>query len=415
MIGSNAKYMKITDLLEQTFLSLLANKARSGLTVLGIVIGIGSVITMVAIGQGSSSSITSSIESLGSNLIMVSPGFARGVGQQVSAGRGGATTLTLADAEAIQKEVAGVLDIAPQYSTQTQVTAKGTNTNTSVNGVTSSYSSVRNVEIASGSFITDEQSSSMAKVAVLGPTTAEDLFGEDADPIGQTIRLKSMDFKVVGVTVSKGGTGMSNSDDVIYIPLATAQHYIAGSTKVSTISIQGESQDVLDQLEADVKTLLMSRHKITDETKIDFQIMNQADIVASASSIAGTLTILLASIAGISLLVGGIGIMNMMLTTVTERTREIGLRKAIGAKKGDITIQFLAEAVTLTFVGGVVGVILGWLASLAVTKFGNTATQISPLSIILAFGVSAAIGIIFGYYPAWRAAKLNPINALRYE
>lgn len=407
--------MKITDLLEQTFSSLLANKARSGLTVLGIVIGIGSVITMVSIGQGASGTITSSIESLGSNLLMVMPGFARGVGQQVSAGRGGAQTLTLADAEVIKNEVYGVVDVAPQYSTRSQITAKGTNTNTSVYGVTEAYASVRNVAVENGSFITQANNDAKSKVAVLGPTTAADLFGEGVDPIGQTIRLSNMDFKVIGVTIAKGGSGISNADDVIYIPLNTALHYIAGNTQVGTISVQGESQGILDQMETDITTLLMARHKITDETKIDFQIMNQADIAASASSIGGTLTILLASIAGISLLVGGIGIMNMMLTTVTERTREIGLRKAIGAKKSDITVQFLAEAVTLTFLGGIIGVALGWLASLAVAYFGNTATQISLMSILMAFGVSAGIGIIFGYYPAWRAAKLNPINALRYE
>lgn len=406
--------MKISDLLEQTFSSLLANKARSGLTILGIVIGIGSVITMVSIGQGSTSKITSSIESLGSNLLMVMPGFARGVGQQVSGGRGSANTLTLADAEAI-KSLPGVVAVAPQTSSRTQVTAKGNNTNTSVYGVTADYASVRNVTIASGNFITEANNNSKAKVAVLGPTTAEDLFGADIDPIGQTIRFNNMDFKVIGVTVSKGSSGMSDSDDLIYIPLAAAQQYISGGNKVGTISIEGESQGVLDQLEADVTALLMARHKITDETKIDFQIMNQADIAESASMIASTLTMLLASIAGISLLVGGIGIMNMMLTTVTERTREIGLRKAIGAKKGDIAVQFLAEAVTLTFLGGAIGVFLGWVASLALQHFGGVTTVVSWVSIVLAFGVSAAIGIIFGYYPAWRAAKLNPINALRYE
>jgi len=407
--------MKIIDLFEQTFSSLLANKARSGLTVLGIVIGIGSVIAMVSIGQGAQGSITSSIESLGSNLLMVSPGFQRGVGQQVSGGRGNAQTLTLADAEAIKNELPGAENVAPQYSSRTQVTAKGTNTNTSISGVTAAYSTVRNVAVENGSFITDENNKAMAKVAVLGPTTSTDLFGEGVDPIGQTIRVKNIDFKVVGVTVAKGGSGFSNQDDAIYIPLNTALHYIAGDTNVSNISIQGSDQDALDQLEADVTVLLLSRHKISDATLADFQIMNQADIVASASTITGTMTLLLAAIAGISLLVGGIGIMNMMLTTVTERTREIGLRKAVGAKKGDITVQFLAEAVTLTFVGGVFGVGLGWLASFAVQQFGGITTQVSVSSVLLAFGVSAAIGIIFGYYPAWRAAKLNPITALRYE
>jgi len=407
--------MKITDLFEETFMALLANKARSGLTVLGIVIGIGSVIAMVSIGQGTAGSITSSIEALGSNLLIVMPGFQRGIGQQVSAGRGNAQTLTLADAEAIKNEISGVVEVAPQYSTRTQITAKGTNTNTSVNGVTAAYSTVRNVAVDNGVFITEENDQAKAKVAVIGPTTATDLFGEDADPIGQTIRIKNLDFKVVGLTTAKGGSGFSNQDDVIYIPLSTALHYISGSNKVSNISIQGETQEGLSQVQTDVTELLLARHKITDAASADFQIMNQADIVASASSIAGTLTILLASIAGISLLVGGIGIMNMMLTTVTERTREIGLRKAVGAKKGDITLQFLAEAVTLTFIGGVIGVLIGWLASLAVKQFGGINTQISLFSVLLAFGVSAAIGIIFGYYPAWRAAKLNPINALRYE
>jgi len=407
--------MKITDLFEQTFSALLANKVRSGLTVLGIVIGVGSVIAMISIGQGTQGSITSSIQSLGSNLIMIQPSFQRGVGQQVSQGRGSAQSLTLADAKAIQENISSAKAVAPQTQSRSQVTAKGTNTNTQIYGVTDAYAEVRNVSIASGDFITVQNNDSLSKVAVLGPTTAIDLFGEGSDPIGQSIKINKIEFKVVGLTVAKGGSGFSNQDDAIYIPLATAQRFIIGSAYVNTISVQGFDAKSLDQLQTDVTNLLLERHKITDPAAADFSVLNQADIVASASTITATLTILLGSIAGISLLVGGIGIMNMMLTTVTERTREIGLRKAIGAKKGDISIQFLAEAVTLTFTGGVVGILLGWLASLAVYKFANIATSVSMFSVLLAFGVSGLIGIVFGYYPAARAAKLNPINALRYE
>lgn len=407
--------MKITDLLEQTISALLANKVRSGLTILGIVIGIGSVITMISIGEGASGSITSNIQALGSNLLMIQPGMQRNIGTQVRSQRGSANTLTLEDAQAIEENLPLAKYVAPQVTSRVQVTAKGANANTQVNGVTWTYALVRNIQIASGDFITDYDNSSYARVAVLGPTTAADLFGEDSDPIGQTIRLNNINFKIVGVTVAKGGSGFGNSDDAIYIPLSTAQKLLTGSKYVSTINVQGVDADSLDELQTEITNLLLERHKISDSTQADFSIMNQADIISSMSSVTNTLTYLLAAVAGISLLVGGIGIMNMMLTTVTERTREIGLRKAIGAKKSDITVQFLTEAVLLTFTGGIIGVTLGWLSSLAVYKFAGIATSVSLFSIFLAFGVSAVIGIVFGYYPAWRAAKLNPIDALRYE
>lgn len=407
--------MKTSDLFSETFSALTSNKARSGLTILGIVIGIGSVIAMISIGQGTQSSIQSNIQSLGSNLLMVMPGMQKNVGSQISQGRGSAQTLTIDDANAIGDEIDFISAVAPELSGRYQVTAKGLNTNTSVLGTTESYLSVRNVEISDGVFLSEQNITNRSKVAVLGPSARDDLFGEDADAIGQTIRIKNMDFKVIGITKSKGGSGSTNQDDMIFVPISTAQQYFSGNNRVGTISVQVSSDELMSSAQEQITDLLLTRHKITDPLLADFSIMNQSDIVETASSVANTFTILLGSVAAISLLVGGIGIMNMMLTTVTERTKEIGLRKAIGAKKGDISKQFLAEAITLTFIGGVVGVILGWIISLAVNKFGGISTNISALSVALAFGVSALIGIVFGYYPASRAAKLHPIEALRYE
>jgi putative ABC transport system permease protein len=407
--------MKIKDTLEETLMALSSNKVRSGLTMLGIVIGIASVIAMTAIGTGAQNSISESIQSIGSNLVIVSPGAPRGVGQQVNQGRGSAKTLTLADVESL-KTLSGVKAVTAEVSSRLQVTAKGTNTNTTVDGVTTDYPAVRNLEVDQGNFITDQNNQSGAKVAVVGPTVVTDLFGDaSADVLGQTIKIKGNQFKIIGVTKAKGGTGFQNPDDMIYIPITTAQRYFSGDQYVSSISVAAESADVTAQVQADITTAILKNHHISDSTLADFNTMNQADIIATASSITGTFTMLLSAIAGISLLVGGIGIMNMMLTSVTERTREIGLRKAIGAKRRDVNVQFLVEAVMLTFIGGVIGVILGWGVSYLVTTLGILQAQVSISSVLLAFGVSAFIGIVFGYYPAQRASKLNPIEALRYE
>ncbi|MFA6306353.1 MAG: ABC transporter permease [Patescibacteria group bacterium] len=408
--------MLIYDLFQESFLALSSNKIRSSLTILGIVIGVASVIAMVSIGQGSQASIESSIQSIGSNLIMVMPGAQRGFGGGASSARGSAQSLKQADADAIKKEVVSVKAVAPDLSQRYQITAKGTNSNTSVDGVTAAYAEVRSVKIEQGSFITDQNNSGLSKVAVLGPTTRDDLFGANAaNVIGQAIKINKIEFKVIGITQAKGGSGFSNQDDIIYIPLSTMQRYLAGADYVSTISIEAENSDDMATVQEQVNSLLMARHKISDASSVDFNILNQSDIVATASSVTGTLTMLLAAIAGISLIVGGIGIMNMMLTTVTERTKEIGLRKAIGASRQDISSQFLVEAIMLTLLGGIIGISLGWLISLAVSSFAGLATVVSTMSIILAFGVSAAIGLIFGYYPARRASKLNPIEALRFE
>lgn len=408
--------MKIKDVLTETLSALLANKVRTALTMLGIVIGIGSVIALVAIGQGAQISIEESIQSIGSNLIMVTPGSQRVVGGYGAAGgRGSADTLLESDAEAIKAQVAGIKAVALEVSGRYQVTAKGTNTNTSVIGTNPPYTAVRNVEVAGGNFISDQHVKTKAKVAVLGPTTAEDLFGENVAPIGQIIRINGNQFTVVGVTVSKGGSGFGSQDDVIYIPISTAQQYLSGGDYVTAIDIQAQNADQMALMQAEITALLRQRHNLKGSAADDFSIMNQNDIVETASSITGTFTMLLGAIAGISLLVGGIGIMNMMLTTVTERTREIGLRKAIGATSGDINKQFIAEAIALTAVGGLLGILLGGGLSSLVNYLGVLTTKVSLGSVLLAFGVSAAIGIIFGYYPARKASRMSPIEALRYE
>lgn len=405
--------MIIRDIIQETFWSLSANKARSGLTILGIVIGIASVITMVSIGQGAQGSIEARIQSIGSNLIIVSPGAQRSGG--ISAGQGSSQVLKMEDADALKGQVQNVAGVAPEDTHRYQITAKGNNTNTQVIGTVPDYLGVRNITIDSGTFITSYQVQTSAKVAVLGPAVRDDLFGAGVDPIRQTIRIKNVDFQVIGVTVAKGGTGFANADDAIYIPISTEQHYLSGDTYATTISVSASDSSVLSTVQQDVTALLLERHGITDPTQADFNTINQADIIATASSVTSTFTILLASIAGISLLVGGIGIMNMMLTTVTERTREIGLRKAVGIRKVYILWQFLSEAITLTIIGGIMGVVLGWGASLLVTRFSGLATTVALSSIVLAFGVSGAVGIIFGFYPARRAANLTPMDALRYE
>lgn len=408
--------MTIIDIIQETYIALSGNKIRSGLTILGIVIGISSVIAMVSIGQGAQSSIESSIQSIGSNLIIIRPGAQRGAGVQISAGRGTARSLTQEDADAIVKEITLAKTVAPEIAGRYQVTSLGKNTNTNITGTVPSYLSVRNIEIEEGSFISDQQIQGLSKVAVLGPTTRDDLFGiDETDVIGKTIRIKSIEFKIIGITKTKGGSAFGSQDDMIYVPLSTAQRFLAGDVYVTSISVQATDSQSMTDIQQQITDLLLSRHHISDPSLADFSTLNQADIIATASSITQTFTVLLAAIAGISLVVGGIGIMNMMLTNVTERTREIGLRKAIGAKRKDINMQFLTEAIVLTFIGGLAGIVLGWLIAYAVTYFGIVNTSVTLSSILLAFGVSTAIGIIFGYYPARQASQLNPIDALRHE
>lgn len=405
----------IIETIKESFNTLSVNKLRTGLAMLGIVIGIGSVIALLSLGQATSAQIQNQIQSLGANLLTVSPGSQNSGG--VRGALGGGTTLTNADANAIKtnSSINTVEAVSPEVSSRSQVTTGKNNANVQVVGATSAYSTVHKVEVAQGSFISDSDDTSMRKVAVVGPTVVTDLFTNGSNPIGQTIRVGGQSMTIIGITQSKGGTGFFNQDNVIYVPLSTAQKQLFGQDYLSSIALTAKSPEVMTDAQNQVGYLLLSRHKLSDASQADFTIFSQQDILNTVSSTTGTFTALLSGIAAISLLVGGIGIMNIMLVTVTERTREIGLRKALGARKNTIVNQFLIEAVILTFIGGIIGMIGGVIVFYVISLLAKFPFAISFQAIILAMVVSGGIGIIFGWYPARRAANMEPIEALRYE
>ncbi len=397
--------------------ALMANKLRSGLTMLGIIIGVGAVIALVAAGAGAQAQVRERFESLGANLLVVTARAApfRGVSQEAA----GAQSLTNDDVQAIAQLARSVAAIAPQYSLRASVAYGDRNTQTSVLGVTASYLQVGNWRVARGRFIDDLDLLNQGKVAILGASVAEELFGSTlVDPLGKTIKINRQNYQVVGLMASKGVGGFQNLDDQVFIPLSTAQvkYGGAGNTSLQSINIQAISAEAMAQAKGELAAILRARHGLARNQADDFTVRDQTQVAEMAEQTAGTLTVLLGSIAAISLVVGGIGIMNIMLVSVVERTREIGIRKAVGAKRRDILIQFLAEALALSLVGGFVGILVGYGGAQVVTPLlGGSRALVTPQSVIMALGVSIAVGLFFGLYPAYRAAQLRPIEALRYE
>ena len=403
--------------LSSAWVGVVTHKLRSLLTILGIVIGVAAVIALMSIGRGAEVEIISSIEALGSNLIMIQPGAVTFGGVRSAAGS--ATTLTMEDAAAISEQVPYIASMAPNYSRSLQLVAGSQNMNARVTGITPEYMQTYNLDLVAGAFISEYDYQRGAKVAVLGFDVKETLF-EGADPVGQRMRMGNNIVRVIGVLESKGGM-MGSSDDAILIPLTALQQMVAqprtsqGERVVSSIALTVSDEEQASYVIEEITSLLRSRHQLGPGVDDDFNIISLEEIINTISEAIGAMTLLLGAIAAISLLVGGIGVMNIMLVSVLERTREIGIRKALGARERDIWSQFLIEAIFLTFAGGIIGVILGWVVSSAVSRTGLVTTVVSADIVILAVSVSVGIGLFFGFYPAWNASRLNPIEALRHE
>ena len=396
--------MSFAELLRLALSRLRTSRMRAALTMLGVIIGVASVVALVGVGQGTTSNITTSLAGLGTNLLTVSPS---------SQGGASTTSLTLDDAGAIN-ELESVAGVAPELSTNATVMAGTEDTTTTILGTTSAYATVRAYEVWQGTFLTEVSVEQDLRVAVLGATVATDL-GLGADDLGTEIKVAGLPFKVVGILQAKGGTGFQDPDDQIMVPLGTVQKYFVGGDSVRSIGVSVVDADQMDLADSEITALLTERHDLSATDTADFDVFNQTQLLEAASSISGTLTLLLGGIASISLVVGGIGIMNIMLVSVRERTREIGIRKAIGARGRDILLQFLVEALTLSLLGGLIGIVVGLAASGVIAQLAGWAFAFNPGTIVAAVLFSLVVGVVFGVWPARQAARLDPITALRYE
>ena len=404
------------EILRTALSSLWANKVRSLLTMLGVVIGVGAVIAMIAIGNGASSQMQEVISSMGSNMLILRPGAPSTGGVRQSAGSG--ARLTLQDVMAIDEECWSVKDVAPQVSTGSQLIYENRNWPSQVTGTTSGFFRIREYQVRSGRLLDEEDERSAAKVCVIGQTVADELFGPE-DPLGKSIRINKILFEIVGVLAPKGQSAMGqDQDDTVVVPITTAQRRLVRSSLADSVGmafIQAADISMMDSAMAEISALLRQRHRLEDGKEDDFELRNMTQMMESMARSTQVMTLLLGAVASISLIVGGIGIMNIMLVSVTERTREIGIRMAVGARAGNIRMQFLLEALLLSLLGGFIGILLGFGASVAVTELMKWPTSVSANAVALAAGFSGFVGIFFGLYPAWKASLLRPIDALRFE